>query len=89
MYTLFFIEYHSDIEFWKSHGYELTSIEDDGWGEFEHKVKFYARDDEDAKSKVYTLDDMSYNSSGVFNVYNENNELVFTEEAFETVRSRN
>lgn len=76
-FTLYFIEWHGDIEFWQSAGYKLDATDGD-YGEFEHSEEFEADSIEEAKKKVYELEEMGYNSSGVFNVYHDN-KLVFTE----------
>jgi hypothetical protein len=78
-YKLYFTEYHQDIEFWKKEGYKLLAVDPDGWGEFEHVEEFNSASDSFAKDEVYALGEMSYNSSGVFSVFN-GNKLAFTEE---------
>lgn len=78
-FKLYFTEYHLDGKFWTDEGYLLLSVDPDGWGEFEHKEIFEAPTIEHAKDQVFALEEMSYNSSGVFNVY-QDGELVFTEE---------
>lgn len=78
-YKLYFTEYHSGVELWQKWGYKLLAVDPDGWGEFEHVEEFNSASDSSAKDEVYALEQMSYNSSGVFNVY-RGKKLAFTEE---------
>lgn len=78
-FKLYFTEHHSDLDFWVEQGNLLLSVDDEGWGEFEHREIFEAPTIDHAKDQVFALEQMSYNSSGVFNVYKDS-ELVFTEE---------
>lgn len=79
-FKLCFIEWHSDVDFWKDLGLKHTATDsEDGWGEFEHVQEFEAESVDEAKKMVYDLDEMNNNSSGVFNVY-QDDKLVFTEE---------
>lgn len=76
-YILYYIEWHSDIDFWESQdGVKLQNIEGDGWGEFEHSVKFEANSLEEAKKLASGLCE---STSGVYCVY-QNDVLLFTEE---------
>jgi hypothetical protein len=77
-FQLCFLEYHSDIGFWKKEdGVTLESVDSEGWGEFMHKVNFTADSIEQATEKAWELYD---GTSGVFSVFHKG-KLAFTEEA--------
>lgn len=81
--TLNYIEYHSDIDFWKKQkGVKLENIEDDGWGEFMHTIRFTADDINEAKVKALEIMDGECSTSGVFCV-SDGKRTVFTEEDLE------
>ena len=54
-----------------------STQESDGWFENEYRIPFEARTLAEAKKIAHYKCD---SSSGVFNVYDNNNNLVFTEE---------
>lgn len=72
-YLLYFTEHNSFID---DNAFK-SSQEDDGWYENEYKIPFEANSLEEAREIAY---DKCDTSSGVFNVYDSNNNLIFTEE---------